>query len=315
MDNISDICANCGKGEEGSDSLKNCSACLSVKYCSRDCQIAHRPQHKYKKDCKKRAAELHDELLFKQPPKEEEDCPICLLRIPSLPSGSKYMSCCGKSICCGCIHAVEKRTSGKGPSCPFCRTPVPIRTPTTTSDEEIIERTMKRVEAGDAHAMSNMGDYYYRGKGLPQDYDKALEFWQRAGEHGWTRAYNNIGTLYSRGEHVIMDKKKARHYYELAAMGGNAYVRHNLGASEAIAGNFDLAIKHWIIAVRGGFAPDLPNIQGGYSGGLITKDVYQSALRDYQEYLIEIKSHQRDEAAAANDRYRYYSNRMEDWGG
>ena len=48
-------CANCGKGEESSIDLKSCAACKLVKYCCRDCQIAHRPQHK--KECKKRAAE------------------------------------------------------------------------------------------------------------------------------------------------------------------------------------------------------------------------------------------------------------------
>ena len=53
------LCANCGKGEESAGDLKACTACKMVKYCNRDCQIAHRKQHK--KKCKKRAAELHDE--------------------------------------------------------------------------------------------------------------------------------------------------------------------------------------------------------------------------------------------------------------
>jgi hypothetical protein len=53
---------------------------MLVKYCGRDCQIAHRPQHK--NVCKMmRAAELHEELLFRQPPKED-DCPICFLVLP-----------------------------------------------------------------------------------------------------------------------------------------------------------------------------------------------------------------------------------------
>ena len=55
-------CANCGKGEDESNKLKACTACKLAKYCSRECQIAHRPQHK--KECKKRAAELHDEELL-----------------------------------------------------------------------------------------------------------------------------------------------------------------------------------------------------------------------------------------------------------
>ena len=62
---LSLCCANCGKGEESSGELKLCTACRMVKYCSRDCQKANRRQHK--KECKKRAAELHDEELFSKP--------------------------------------------------------------------------------------------------------------------------------------------------------------------------------------------------------------------------------------------------------
>jgi len=84
------VCANCGKGEEAGINLKACTACKLVKYCNRECQITHRPQHK--RECKKRAKELHDEKLFKQPPPEEEDCPICMERLPFLGSGKVYMA-------------------------------------------------------------------------------------------------------------------------------------------------------------------------------------------------------------------------------
>ena len=124
-------CANCGKGEDSSINLKSCAACKLVKYCSRDCQVAHRPQHK--KECKKRAAELHDEKLFKQPPPAFGDCPICMILIPSLDTGRTYMNCCGKVICRGCVHAVQRRDGGVG-LCPFCRTPPPF------SDKEMIKR-------------------------------------------------------------------------------------------------------------------------------------------------------------------------------
>ena len=79
-DNLTTTCANCGKkGEENTGDLKACTACKLVKYCNRDCQIAHRPLHK--KACKKRAAELHDEALFKEHP-HTDDCPICFLTLP-----------------------------------------------------------------------------------------------------------------------------------------------------------------------------------------------------------------------------------------
>jgi len=72
-------CANCGKGEEESINLKYCGACKLVKYCSAECQKVDRPMHK--KECKKRAAELHDEALFKEHP-PTEDCPICMIPVP-----------------------------------------------------------------------------------------------------------------------------------------------------------------------------------------------------------------------------------------
>ena len=219
------LCANCGKGEESVGDLKACNACKMVKYCNRDCQIAHRPQHK--KACKKRAAELHDEKLFKQPP-PAEDCPICMLRLPSLDTGKKYEACCRKMICSGCVYAVEKRDGGVG-LCPFCRTPAP------TSYEEAVEQLKKRAEYVDAVAIYDLGLCYHDGRaGLPQDCAKALELWQQAGELGYASAYKNIGNAYNNGNEVERDEMKANHYYELAAMGGVVEARYNLGGLELV---------------------------------------------------------------------------------
>ena len=113
-DNMSK-CAACGKGGDG---LKACTACKLVKYCNATCQRAHWSKHK--KECKKRAAELHDEALFKQPPPREE-CDICMLPLPIDPAEQKYQSCCGKVLCMGCIHAAY--TADNRRLCPFCRTP------------------------------------------------------------------------------------------------------------------------------------------------------------------------------------------------
>ena len=43
-----------------------------------------------------------------------------------------------------------------------------------------------------------------------------------------------------------------------------------------------------------------------YTIGEATKEDYTTALRAYQEYLSEIKSKQRDKAAADNENCRYY---------
>jgi len=288
-------CANCGKGEESSINLKSCAACKMVKYCSRECQIVHRPQHK--KECKKRAAELHDELLFKQPP--HEDCPICFLRMPSLGSAKAYYSCCGKVICCGCIDAAKARNGGYHGLCPFCRTPAPA------SEEEMVKRNKKRMELNDATAIYNIGSFYFDGEhGLPRNTAKALELWHQAAELGHAESYHNIGIAYDDGDGVEIDEEKAKHYYGLAAMRGRIFARHNIGFVEYKAGNMHRALKHFMIATTGGSKKSLETIKQFYLNGYATKDDYAKALRLYQAYVYEVKSEQRDKAAAFdNDKY------------
>jgi len=296
---VPNTCANCGK--EGSN-LKSCTACKLVKYCNRECQIAHRPQHK--KVCKKRAAELHDEKLFKRPPLEFEDCPICFQQLPSMDSGKRYKPCCGKVICSGCCHAPLFDDQGNevdNKKCPFCRTPTP------KSQKESNEREKKRVEMNDPIAIYNRGIFYRDGKhGYPQEYTKALELYQQAGELGYAQAYCNIGYAYNNGEGVEVDKKKGLHYYELAAMKGDVFARHNLGIREDNEGNMNRALKHYMIAVRNGHNESLKEIKDLYTKGHATKDDHTAALQLYQTYLGEIKSVQRDKAAAAVESYQYY---------
>ena len=159
------------------------------------------------------------------------------------------------------------------------------------------------MELGDAYAFGAMGCAYSRGyHGLPLDSAKALELYHRAGKFG----YNNIGSAYYYGNDVERAEKMAKHYFELAAMEGNAAARYNLGAKEYNAGNRDRALKHYMIAVRGGYTDSAKKIQQMYKNGHATKDHYANALRSHQAYINEIKSDQRDKAAAFRDDYRYY---------
>jgi len=251
----------------------------------------------YLKDFDKK---ISDEELFKQP-QPTEDCPICFLRMPTLETGYRYMTCCGKIICSGCIRAMDEIDEDE--KCPFCRVPAH-----ETFDEEL-ERMKKRVDAGDTIAIHFLGCWYSEGeKGLPLYYTKALELWHRAAHLGYAEAYCNIGYSYANGiRGVVLDKKKAQYYYKLAAMAGDTQARHNLGNNELRAGNMDRALKHYLIAGGCGHANSLGTIKELYSRESITKEDYTKALRSYQAYLSEIKSAQRDEAAAfSKEMYRYY---------
>ena len=298
------VCANCGK--EGSN-LSVCNKCKAVKYCNAACKKKHRSKHK--KQCEKIVADLRvlawlevgrNEAIFKEPPPQYGDCPICFLRLPSLDNGRRYMECCGKMICSGCFHADVYDNLGNiiaDEKCPFCRTPLP------TSDNEGAERLKKRMEVGDEYAFALMGNYYDRGEcGLPQDSSKAVELWHKAGKFG----YNDIGSAYGLGDGVERDEKMACYYHELAAMAGDSYARHNLGGREYEAGNYERALKHYMIAVRGGDTDSVKEIQELYMDGHVAKDEYANALRSHQAYINEIKCDQRDKAAAFHDSYRYY---------
>ena len=145
-------CASCGVAGSDDIKLKDCSACHLLKYCSVKCQKDHRKQHKT--DCKKRAAELRDELLFKQPESTHlGDCPICCLPLPVDDKKVYPMACCSKLICRGCYHANIKREAvGRlQHTCPFCREAVP------RTEEEFNKQWMKRIEANDPVAMQEMG--------------------------------------------------------------------------------------------------------------------------------------------------------------
>ena len=111
-------------------------------------------------------------------------------------------------------------------------------------------------------------------------------------------AYFSIGCAYYSGLGVERDKKKAMYYTELAAMKGDSRARQSLGVHEYLEGNMERAIKHYTISLGDGFDRSLKAIRGLYSKGYVTKDDYAKALRAYQEYLDDIRSPQRDEAAA-----------------
>ena len=314
VDNDVSVCANCGK--EGANNI--CNKCNITTYCNAVCKKVHKKKHK--KQCEEHirlaaekhneklriAAELHNIELFKQSP-PAEDCPICFQQLPLLNTGWKYETCCGKVICSGCVYAPVYDNQGnkvdddKQNECPFCRFVAP------KTDEEIMKRIIKRVEVNDEKAIYSLGTFYRYGiKGYPQDYIKALELFHQAAELGYTEAYLNIGYLYMFGLGVEVDKKKAIHYWELAAMMGDVIARHNLAINEARAGNVNAALKHYMIAVVGGDGDSLKRIKELFTNRDATKDDYMKALQLYQEYLGEIKSVQRDEAAAAKDEYRYY---------
>ena len=158
----------------------------------------------------------------------------------------------------------------------------------------------KRADCNDANAMRNLADLYHGGSmGLPQDFNKAMVLHLRAGELGCATSYGKVAAAYYYGRGVERDEKKAKHYYELAAMRGDAKARHNLGCTEGRAGYMDRAMKHLMISAGAGYDDSLKNIRECFMNGYGTKNDFEKALRSHKEAKDEMKSEQRDAAAAA----------------
>ena len=169
-----------------------CDGCDLVRYCSDECQNNHKSEHD--EECKKRAAELRDEILFKQPESSHYgDCPICCLPMPFDNTKNTTYQCCSKLICNGCVRA---NWTSEIEYCPFCREPAP------KTLEEAHKLRMKRIEANDPVAMTDYGmdhtgafDYYG---------SHAFEYFSKAAELGYAEAHYQLSIFTMNGKMLRM---------------------------------------------------------------------------------------------------------------
>ena len=280
-------CASCGIEEVDDIKLKECDACDLVRYCSDGCQREHKSQHE--EACKKRAAELRDELLFRQPDSSHRgDCLICCLPMPLDRSKSTIMTCCSIVICDGCEHANQMREiEGKlQQTCPFCRKPTP------STVEEGDKQRMKRVEANDPVSMRNEGvDHYDKG-----DYSSAFECFTKSAELGDAEAHHSLALLYHKGHGVEKDRGKDIYHMEEAAIGGHPKARSNLAWHELKNDNIERAVKHLIVAATLGCDLSIKALMRMFKEGDVKKEVLAAALRAHQAAVDATKSPQREAA-------------------
>ena len=279
-------CASCGKAEDDGIQLRTCTACKSVRYCGVTCQKNHRPQHK--KACKKRAAELRDEILFKQPESSHlGDCPICLLPLPLDEGKCSFHDCCSNLVCQGCVLANTKREMKERleHSCPFCRDVI------ENGDQN--QKMMKRAQANDPSALRHMGiERYHEG-----NYAEAFRYFSMAAELGDANAHHFLSTMYHFGGGVEKDEKKDVYHLEEAAIGGHPEARYRLGINEGGKGRINRSVKHLVIAANLGHDLSMQALKEAYKDEVVSKEDFASVLRAHKAAVDAMKSPQRDEAA------------------
>mmetsp|Transcript_3889 Transcript_3889/g.5660 ORF Transcript_3889/g.5660 Transcript_3889/m.5660 type:complete len:276 (+) Transcript_3889:67-894(+) len=264
MDEADEICASCGVPAGDAIKLKNCNAC---KLAAVECQKNHRPQHNPREG--PLTAELHDELLFKQPESTHlGDCPICFNPLPLDPKKSAINSCCCKFICGGCLYAWKLMENTKE-TCPFCRTSVP------ETQAEADRNYMKRIKANDPIAMRQIG----AKRENEGDYSAAFEYWTKAAKLGDAESHNQLSTMYSKGQGVVKDEKMKIYHTEKAAIAGHPYARQSLAYDEQENERMDRATKHLIIAANLGYDKAIQMLKNCYIRGHVSKEDFAASLR------------------------------------
>ena len=221
---------------------------------------------------------------------EGDTCTICFLPIEiPVDQHSQMNVCCMKKICNGCDLAADQW--GINDRCPFCRTPHP------TDNGSALAMIQRRVDKGDSDAILDLGSTHYFGNlGLAKDVPRAIELWTEAAELGSIEAHYHLARSYYTGDGVEKDGPRGTHHLQKAAMKGHPLSRHNLGTAEFEAGNYDLAVQHYMIPAKMGAEKSLNVIRKMFVEGHATKAQYAEALRGYQEAVEEMKSPQREEA-------------------
>ncbi len=135
--------------------------------------------------------------------------------------------------------------------------------------------------SGDPSAEFEVAARFAEGKGVPQDFAMAVDWYQRSANRGFAVAQYRLGTLYERGLGVPTDTARARAWYAKAAEAGNIKAMHNLAVLSASRerGSPDYTTAaHWFQqAAERGLADSQYNIAVLYETGLgVSRDLHEA---------------------------------------
>ena len=78
------------------------------------------------------------------------------------------------------------------------------------------------------HKQYKIGEYYYEGKVVDKDYNKAVEYFSKAAEQDNSTAQYMLSVCYQMGMGVNKDMNQVAYWSQKAAEGGNVTAMYNL---------------------------------------------------------------------------------------
>lgn len=109
-----------------------------------------------------------------------------------------------------------------------CAAP-PLHPPQALIAGPAVGEVLKQAQAGDPNAQNEVGILYSEGRGLPQNYLEAKDWFKKAADQGHAGAQVNLGTLYSLGQGAPYSDHMALFWFQKAAEQRNALAFAKLG--------------------------------------------------------------------------------------
>jgi TPR repeat protein len=88
--------------------------------------------------------------------------------------------------------------------------------------DKALEYYQKAADQGHANAQYNLGGMYGKGQGVGQDFREAIKWWRKAADLGFADAQYNLGVMYGKGQGV---EKEGIKWLRKAAEKGNEPAR------------------------------------------------------------------------------------------
>jgi hypothetical protein len=84
---------------------------------------------------------------------------------------------------------------------------------------KVVAALKEKAAAGDTLAPLKLGLIYYRGYGVPQNYEQAAYWFHKAADAGYSDAQFYLGVMFAHGEKVPQDYAEAYFWLDVAAAG------------------------------------------------------------------------------------------------
>ena len=121
--------------------------------------------------------------------------------------------------------------------------------PSKAESADSLAKTLPRRKRVGADTQYVLGWRHERGEGVPQDCEKAVEWYTKAAHQGHAGAQYNLGIMYDSGQCVSENHAEAIKWYTKAAEQNIVESQYNLGAmyyeGTGVPGDFAEAFKWW----------------------------------------------------------------------